>query len=359
METKSDKRKKRTIFGFQSEINNSITTTTGELSIQAGAGFRYDDINNNELSRTIARRATIENLRLGDVDETNFFTYLSTEWEFGNWLLNAALRLDYFKYNYVNSLDSVFSTQSVSKPTFSPKLNVLYNINRDVQLFVKSGVGYHSNDARVISEQMDKQDILPSAYGLDVGTIWKPMPRLILNTALWYLFLEQEFVYVGDEGIVEPSGRSRRHGLDFNLRYQILDWLFIDSDLNYAIPRSIDAPEGQRFIPLAPSFTTVNGLSIRTGKFNGGIRSRYLMDRPANDDNTIEAQGYFIIDINGNYQWKNFTLGTRIENLFNSKWKETQFATESRLRSETSSVDEIHFTPGTPFFINFNVQYKY
>jgi hypothetical protein len=31
----------------------------------------------------------------------------------------------------------------------------------------------------------------------DVGTIWKPFPRLV-NSALWYLYLQQEFVYVGD-----------------------------------------------------------------------------------------------------------------------------------------------------------------
>jgi hypothetical protein len=35
----------------------------------------------------------------------------------------------------------------------------------------------------------------------------------------------------------------------------------------------------------------------------------------------------------------------------NTKWNETQFATESRLKEEPNSVEEIHFTPGTPFFM--------
>jgi hypothetical protein len=39
-----------------------------------------------------------------------------------------------------------------------------------------------------------------------------------------------------------------------------------------------------------------------------------------------------------------------VQNLFNTRWKETQFATESRLRGEAAPVEEIHFTPGTPFF---------
>jgi hypothetical protein len=38
-------------------------------------------------------------------------------------------------------------------------------------------------------------------------------PRLIVNSALWYLYLQQEFVYVGDAGIIEPSGKTKRMGL--------------------------------------------------------------------------------------------------------------------------------------------------
>ncbi|MER3499535.1 MAG: hypothetical protein C4308_13365, partial [Chitinophagaceae bacterium] len=39
-----------------------------------------------------------------------------------------------------------------------------------------------------------------------------------------------------------------------------------------------------------------------------------------------------------------------IQNVLNTKWKETQFDTESRLQNEPAPVSEIHFTPGTPFF---------
>ena len=39
------------------------------------------------------------------------------------------------------------------------------------------------------------------------------------------------------------------------------------------------------------------------------------------------------------------------ENVFDEEWNETQFATESRLQNETNSFEEIHFTPGTPFYL--------
>ncbi len=44
-------------------------------------------------------------------------------------------------------------------------------------------------------------------------------------------------------------------------------------------------------------------------------------------------------------------LSVIVENLFDIEWNETQFATESRLFDEPQPVEEIHFTPGTPFFI--------
>uniref|UniRef100_UPI001BA9335E hypothetical protein n=1 Tax=Pseudomonas aeruginosa TaxID=287 RepID=UPI001BA9335E len=71
----------------------------------------------------------------------------------------------------------------------------------------------------------------------------------------------------------------------------------------------------------------------------------------ANEDDSIVAEGYFVTDCNVNYQWKNWTYSIIIENLFNTEWNETQFATESRLYNEPEPVDEIHFTPGTPFYI--------
>jgi hypothetical protein len=48
---------------------------------------------------------------------------------------------------------------------------------------------------------------------------------------LWYLYLQQEFVYVGDAGIIEP--REKRMGADLGLRYQLNDYLYFDADANY------------------------------------------------------------------------------------------------------------------------------
>ena len=75
-----------------------------------------------------------------------------------------------------------------------------------------------------------------------------------------------------------------------------------------------------------------------------------MADRPANEDYSTIAKGYFITDAAVNYSKKKWEADLAIQNVFNVKWKETQFDTESRLQNESAPVSEIHFTPGTPFF---------
>lgn len=62
------------------------------------------------------------------------------------------------------------------------------------------------------------RDILPAAYSAAPGVIVKPALRLRLQAA-WHLWLAQDFVYVGNEGLVEPRGKTRRWGLELSARY--------------------------------------------------------------------------------------------------------------------------------------------
>ncbi|WP_417214108.1 TonB-dependent receptor [Bizionia sp.] len=350
----------RDIFGFNTAFIKDTHVGEVDTKITSGFGMRYDMVNDVELSHTLNRNETLNYLALGNVNETNMFGYVNAEFKLNKFIIAPALRLDYFKFMYNDALVAEYETLSETKTTVSPKLNFLYNQNENLQLFLKSGIGFHSNDARVVVAQ-NGEEILPRAYGADLGAIWKPFPKMVVNTALWYLFSEQEFVYVGDAGVVEPSGKSERYGLDLGLRYQFTNWLYFDTDATLTHARSVDEPSGADYIPLAPDFTLTGGLSINDlNGFSAGIRYRYIDDRPANEDNSIVATGYFVTDLNMNYAFnKNISVGVAIENLFDTEWNETQFATETRLQNEIDPVEEITFTPGTPFFIKGIVSYKF
>ncbi|WP_242206604.1 TonB-dependent receptor [Aestuariivivens insulae] len=349
----------RNLFGINTIFSTDSFLGGTPLNIKYGLSLRHDISNNNELSRTINKTIINNRVKLGDINQTNLGTFISTELDFGAFTLSPSLRFDYFKFIYNDKLENKSKTQFETKSVISPKLNLFFNANTNLQWFLKSGIGFHSNDARVAVTNQEN-NILPRAYGVDFGNIWKPIPKLMINTAAWYLFLEQEFVYVGDAGIVEPSGKTERLGLDLGMHYQLTDWLFFDTDVTITKARSKDSPKGENYIPLAPDLTLVGGLSVKgNNRFSGSIKYRYIDDRPANEDNSIVAAGYLVTDLNANYSFNNITLGVVVENLFNTAWNETQFATESRLQNESQPVEEIHFTPGTPFFIRGTVTYNF
>lgn len=350
----------RQIFGANAALTHDMYLGSTPMTLTTGLGLRHDKVDDVELSKTLNRQTTLQQLQLGDINQTNVDAFVSAEFEFGKFKINPALRLDYFKFLYNDKLQSLYTVLSENKAIVSPKLNLFYEAQDNLELFLKSGIGFHSNDARVVVNNLG-EDILPKAYGLDVGSLWKPTKNMVLHSALWYLFLEQEFVYVGDAGIVEPSGRTERFGIDLGVRYQFTDWLYLDTDFTYTHARSLDAIDGEDYIPLAPNLTMAGGLSVKDlNGFSGGLRCRFIDDRPANEDNSIIAEGYLVTDFNINYELNDHvTLGLSIENLFDVEWNETQFATESRLQNETQSVEEIHFTPGTPFFIKGQISYTF
>ena len=350
----------RDIFGFNSELQKNMTWGTSEVLLKAGVGLRADNSNDVALSHTLNRKTTIENIQLGNIKETNSFGYASLDYALGNWTIIPGLRLDYFNFQYTDDLQETYSNTSEKKAFLAPKLNVLYSKNQELQFFLKSGIGYHSNDTRVVVAATE-EETLPAAYGVDFGALWRPTPKIFLNATAWYLYLEQEFVYVGDAGIVEPSGKTERFGVDFGVRYQLTDWLFFNTDLTLTKARSIEEASGEDYIPLAPDFTMVGGLSVlNLGRFSGGINYRFIDDRPANEDNSIVADGYFVSDVKLDYQVsKNLGIGIAVENLLDTEWNETQFATTSRLQNEIAPVEEIHFIPGTPFFLKGSLTYTF
>ncbi|MFT4032866.1 MAG: TonB-dependent receptor [Siphonobacter sp.] len=341
----------RNLFGYNGSY--SVTNVLGRTrwTTTLGLQYRQDLTHHTELSHTKNRTIILERKQYGNINELNAAAYADELIQVSDrFSLNAGVRLDIFRNQYEDLLSDPVTTKHASDWIVSPKLNLYYTANPRIQLYLNTGKGFHSNDTRVVVAQDGKQ-VLPAAYGSDLGVIFKPFPKLLVNAAAWYLWLQQEFVYVGDEGVVEPSGKSRREGIDVSLRYQVSPNLYADVDFNATRPRAIGEPEGQNYLPLAPIVTTTGGITWQAIRgLSGSLRYRYMGDRPANEDNSIVAKGYFITDMQVNYAKSRYQLGLSVQNLFNTRWKETQFATESRLQGESAAVDEIHFTPGTPFF---------
>lgn len=345
----------RNIYGYNNKYESENRLGKMPLDFEAGSGIRFDDVNDIRLSNTFKRTIILDDISRGNIDELNLYAYLSETLKLTpDFSINAALRYDHFSFHYADDLVLVNKYQSEDKGILSPKLNINYKWSSRVSFFAKAGVGFHSNDTRVVVEQNGK-DILPQARGIDIGGVLKPLNNMVFNIAFWVLKLDQEFVYVGDEGIVEPAGKTMRKGIDLSMRYQPLQWLYIDTDFNYTNSRTIGVRKGEHFIPLAPVLTSAGGLTVTEGGINASIRYRYLGDRSANENNSIVAEGYFLLDAVLKYRHNKLELGLSAINILNRLWKEAQFETESRLFDEENPVTEIHFTPGSPFSLRASI----
>ncbi|MBS1565369.1 MAG: TonB-dependent receptor, partial [Bacteroidetes bacterium] len=192
----------RNVWGYSSKLSHKYHFSDWTLQSYYGAGLRYDMTENSRLS-DVVQRHYLSDIQLGDIREANGWAYVEQQAGMGRWLIDAGLRADYLHFSYQDKINAALPAQG--KGILSPKLNVQYTVNPRLQLFVKAGKGFHSNDTRVVVAN-DGRQILPAAYGTDLGVIIKPGSRLLLSIAAWWLYLDQEFVYVGDDGNIEPSG---------------------------------------------------------------------------------------------------------------------------------------------------------
>ncbi|GEO10819.1 TonB-dependent receptor [Segetibacter aerophilus] len=339
---------KRDIFGYSSKLIKKSIYDSWTVNSTYGIGVRYDATKNSYLAHSV-KRVFLDYVKLGNIREANAYSFIQKQATFSKWVIDAGLRFDYLHFNYLDKLQP--SEPARSKTILSPKISVQYALAPAMEVYVKAGKGFHSNDTRVVVANKG-EEILPAAYGVDLGVIFKPINNLVVNIAAYYLHLNQEFVYVGDDGNIEPSGRTKRTGIDIIARYQLTKYLFANTNINFTKPRSLGEPKGADYIPLAPRVTSTGGLFYKKKEgFNGGVTYRYIKNRPANEDNSIVAKGYFLLDASVNYSKPKYEVGLAMENILNNEWNEAQFATESRLQNEPSPISELNFTPGTPFFI--------
>ena len=322
-----------------------------------GIAYRADEVENQLWHAT--KRVRLETRAHGLVHERSTGVYANEVFRFSDkFRIELGGRYEYFIFDVEDYLPTDSTRDNYSgynyQTLLSPKFNLIYAPVERVQFFLNAGSGFHSNDARSVVQQDGKHE-LPRAVGAEVGTLFHLGKSFVASAAVWWMDLENELVYVGDDGTTENKGPSRRMGVDFSARLQLTQWLFADADLNLSKNTFITELYGTQlkqdyYVPLAPTLTSAGGLTAKfKNGFESGLRYRTLASRPANESNSVVAHGYNVIDFSANYKRKHYKIGVVIENLLNTEWNEAQFDTESRLPFETQSVDELHYTPGTPF----------
>ncbi len=351
----------RIVYGARAEFSQDHTLGSIAATGLLGSSFRADDIDVQLFHQAQRRRLSTTSDAI--IYQKNLSFYAQEELRFNEVArLQLGLRTDVFFFDVTDRItdpDHLTVSGSATLAVVTPKANLVISPSSKLDLFVNAGGGFHSNDARAVASNKSERT-LPRAWGAEIGVKLRAFDNWTLSVAGWRLDLQNELVYVGDEGTTELSGPTRRVGIDLEVRAQLLEWLYADADVTLSRGRFRDLPEGKNFIPLAPTFTSSAGLNVRhSSGIESSFRLRQVSSRPANETNSVRALGYAVFDAVLAYSFQNYRVQLGLENLFNTKWNETQFDTESRLRNEAAPVSELHFTPGTPFNARMKVEYSF
>ena len=242
---------------------------------------------------------------------------------------------------------------AASQALFSPKyVAVLSPLPSKLDLFFDYGRGFHSNDAKGAVLPTNGVTLMAPATGYELGASLQPLRNLHIRANAFLLDLDSELVWDSDTGTTRAAGRTRRYGAEASARYHLKNWLFADLAATFIHARFRDEPSGNDLVPLAPTRTFTAGIGIRwnIGDFtpSGELRIRSIDDRPATQDGSLVAQGFTIADATLGARWKDIELALDAQNLLGTTWRQTSFASTSRLPWEPQPVTGINYTPGWP-----------
>jgi outer membrane receptor protein involved in Fe transport len=237
---------------------------------------------------------------------------------------------------------------------------------RELDLFASFGVGFHSNDGRA---SITSDRILTSATGAELGLRTRLSRAVSASLSAFWLDLEDEFVFCGDCGSTEPSGRTRRLGLEFAAHAHLTNWLYLRGDVAYTSSRFTKSHEP---VPQAPRFIAKGAVGIRHENFAAELGIRHLGKRYASEDfNQPKLSSYTVLDLGARYRYGDLELGIAVENLTNTRWRSSEFYYASCVPDEVgvisacpaggggSGVEDRHFAPGNPRNVQAWLRYSF
>ncbi|WP_018230915.1 TonB-dependent receptor [Methyloversatilis universalis] len=325
---------RRRVFG--GELVRTWRPADSASEWSAGLQLRHDRIGSVGLYDTVARART-HTVREDRIRQTGvgLFGELRTQWQ--PWLRSVlALRHDDMRAE-VDPLAGTFNAGNggrVRDRQTSPKLSLAFGPfgpSGRTEYYASWGRGFHSNDARGATARTNPQDGTPAdavpllvrAEGSEIGLRTTPLPGWNTSLAVWQMDLASELVFVGDEGVTEPKGASRRHGVEWSNHLMPLPGLSIDADVaaSHARFTAPDPGNGGRHVPNAIPLTASLALTLdRGGPWSGGLRLRYIGAYALEETGRERSEAFWMVNARAGYRIdRSLRLTVDVLNLFGSR----------------------------------------
>ncbi|WP_374247299.1 TonB-dependent receptor [Zoogloea sp.] len=335
------------------------------VELTLGSQLRHDHIGQVGLFLTEARQRHGQ-VRSDKVDQTSVGVYGDAQIQVRDGLRTVVgLRADHHRFQVTGDRSAIGAANSGQADAFllAPKLGVIAGPWAQTELYANYGHGFHSNDARGTTIRLNpdprsagfgtpvvRVPPLVRARGGELGLRSAPAPGWLTALALWRLDIASELLFVGDAGITEPSRPSRRQGLEWSHLWTPLPGVSVDADLALSSARFRDADVAGSRIPGAPARVASVGVAVDPGgRWFGGLRLRHFGARPLAEDNSVRSAASTLTNLKVGFRLdRKITLSLDVLNLFDRRVSDIDYYYESRLKSESLPVADIHTHPSEP-----------
>lgn len=344
-----------------------------EITNTFGSQLRHDAIDEVGLFASDARVRTGV-YRLDKVDETSLGLFWENRIQWTD-KLRSVLGVRYDNYHFdVEAIDAqVASTTqansgSASDDIVTSSFNVMYDVNESLEAYFSIGQGFHSNDARgttieldpTTGEAVEAVDALVPTLGYEIGFRSQLAGVFDLSAALWHLDIDSELIFVGDAGTTEDTGvASERQGIELTLYTKLGNATTLDIEYSYTDAQFETVVDGSSDIPGALQTVFSAGINNRWSEsFYTHMRVRYFGEYPLDGGATGDAST--LVNLRAGYQINNnWSAKLDVLNLLDSNDTDISYFYASQLAAETQAVADIHYHVFEPRSYRLYVNYQF
>lgn len=309
---------------------------------------------------TVAR-VTENTVRDDTVHQTLLGAYAQNEWTWTPWLRSVAgLRWDQLNAEVKGHHETSHAGTATASRT-SPKLSLIFGPWQRTEFFFNTGKGFHSNDARGMTDPTAPVPGLVATRGREVGVKSQAIADVQTTLALWQLEVDSELVYVGDAGNTEAGRPSRRTGVEWSNHWSPHRHWLLDANLAWSRPRYTDDAAAGPYIVNAVTRVAHLNVTLRDiGPWSASVGVRYIGAAPLAEDNRVQSDEALTTQVRVTHRYDaDLHVSVDVINLCNRKNSDISYYYASRVTSTAASQDDTHIHPAEPRTLRLSARLRY
>ncbi|MEO6151813.1 MAG: TonB-dependent receptor [Croceibacterium sp.] len=306
------------------------------LTLKTGAEARVDNISPVGLDATKAG-AYLYTYASFKALERSLGLYGEVQWKpIDRLMIIGGLREDLYRFR-TTPVGGAAWGGTVNADILTPKIGANFEIARGIALYANYGQGFHSNDARGVTNPVSPAPGLVRGEFHEAGGRFE-RSGFILTAVYWFSTIDSELIFVGDSGAVEPSDPGKRRGYELTGFWKPNGWLALDAVWTGSHSRFVGLPEGQNYVPGALESSGEFGAAAVFPSWNASLRVRYLGPHALIEDNTQRGTPTTLVNLRTAWTPRallgGFEIFAELLNAFDSKRDDVEYFYPTRLPGE-------------------------